>query len=120
MTDRHDIRTLEKAVHDFCMEREWDPYHNLKDLAIGVSTEAAELLELFRFKSQAEMDAMTMDPEARRAMGEELADVLIFTLRLADKAGIDMTQAFYQKLAKNAERYPVAKARGRNDKYSDL
>ena len=115
-----DLKTLGGIVHDFCTEREWDPYHNLKDLAIGVSTESAELLEIFRFKSEAQMQAMLRDPAAREHIGEELADVLFFLLRLSEKAGIDLEEAFHDKVEKNAAKYPVESARGRNLKYDEL
>ncbi len=107
------LDALSLAVRRFCEERDWDQFHGPKDLAIGLATEAAELLERFRFRS---FD----DPVKRERIEDEAADVLFFLLRLADRFNIDLVAVFERKMGKNAERYPVDKARGSNRKYSDL
>ncbi len=114
------IAVLRDRIAAFCTEREWDPFHGPRDLAIGVVTEAAELLELFRFRSEAESSALLSDPVGRRRVEDELADVLFFVLRFAERHGIDLTTASLAKLAQNAVRYPVEKARGSNRKYDEL
>jgi NTP pyrophosphatase (non-canonical NTP hydrolase) len=113
------IAALKSLVERFCTERDWDRFHGPKDLAVGVVTEAAELLELFRFRSDDEVAALLAGPERER-VEHELADVTFFVLRLAERLGIDLTTAFLRKLELNAERYPVDNARGSNRKYTEL
>ena len=114
------LELLKERVREFCEARDWDQFHNPKDLAIGVVTEAAELLEIFRFKSEGESEELMKDPETREKAAMEMADVLFMLLRLAQKYGFDLTQSLLKKLAINEERYPVEKARGRNVKYDKL
>lgn len=112
------IKELENKVKMFCEEREWDKFHNPKDLAIGISTEANELLDIFRFKTE---EQMNQDFEKMRsAVEEELADVFFFVLRFAQKNNIDLKEALNKKLDKNATKYPIEKAKGNNKKYDQL
>ncbi len=113
------IQLLQDIVKTFCEERDWDQFHNPKDLAIGVATEACELLELFRFKSEQEIQVLLKDSKFKEKLGDEVADVLFFILRLCQMNNIDLEQSFKNKLAKNAEKYPVAKAKGSNKKYNE-
>jgi len=110
------IEVLKQRVHDFCEERDWAQFHNAKDLAIAISTEASELLEIFRFLSSSEVAQLFNDPDRCRAIEAELADVLIFVLRFGERFGFDLSAAVQRKLSQNAERYPVALARGSNSK----
>ncbi len=111
------IAGLKEQVKRFCEARDWDQYHNAKDLAIGVSTEAGELLDLFRFRSLDEAQAMFRDEGERDDVEDEMSDVLFFLLRMAQMNGIDLSGAFARKMVKNEEKYPVEKARGSNKKY---
>ena len=112
------VEHLKDIVRKFCEDRDWDQFHNPKDLAIGISTEANELLDLFRFKSEEEMK--TMMKEERKEIGEELADVLYFVLRFAQINSFDLTQELVNKLEINERRYPVERSRGSNKKHSEL
>ena len=114
------IDTLKQQVADFCAARDWDQFHNLKDLALALSIEVAELLKLLRWKDEAAVETMLKDGAKRRAVEDELADVLYFVLRIAGRHGIDLSRALENKMAENEHKYPVAKARGRSDKYSGL
>lgn len=114
------IYDLQRIVQDFCEARDWDQYHGPKDLAIGVATEAAELLAHFRFLSPEQAAQRLADPAQRREIEEELADILFFTLRFAQRFKIDLAAALESKLAINNDRYPVEKSRGRNTKYTEL
>ncbi len=114
------LDSLSLAVRRFCEERDWDQFHGPKDLAVGIVTEAAELLERFRFLSDEDCLRSLDNPESRERIENEVADVLFFVLRLSDRFNIDLGAAFERKMAKNAERYPVDKARGSNRKYSEL
>jgi NTP pyrophosphatase (non-canonical NTP hydrolase) len=118
--DATTLAELKTAVARFSDERDWAVFHGAKDLAIGVVTEAAELLEVFRFQPEAAVDARMTEPDIRRRVESELADVFFFVLRLAQRYDIDLSAAFARKLALNAERYPVDKARGSNRKYTEL
>jgi NTP pyrophosphatase (non-canonical NTP hydrolase) len=104
---RSTLEDLKNWVREFCEERSWDPYHGPKDLAIGLVTEASELLELFRFVNEKESLAMLEDPEAREKIADELADSIYFVLRFAQMYGFDISQSVKAKIAKNAIKYPA-------------
>jgi NTP pyrophosphatase (non-canonical NTP hydrolase) len=114
------MAALKQRVVAFCAARDWDQFHGPKDLAIGIVTEASELLDLFRFQSEQQVAALQADPAKRARVEEELADVLFFVVRFAERCGIDLATAFDAKMAKNATKYPVEKARGSNRKYDEL
>ncbi len=114
------IQELKEQIRAFCERRDWDKYHNAKDLAIGIITESSELLEHFRFKSEAEVEEMLKSPEQKGKISEEMADVLYFLLRLAQRYDIDLSDALKRKMELNEKRYPVEKARGSSKKYTEL
>jgi NTP pyrophosphatase (non-canonical NTP hydrolase) len=101
------LNQVKKWVQDFCEERKWDPYHSPKDLAIGLVTEASELLELFRFVAEKDLPSLMTRPEMRAAVSDELADSLFFILRFAQLNGFDLSACLAQKLVKNAKKYPA-------------
>ncbi|MCX6775688.1 MAG: nucleotide pyrophosphohydrolase [Candidatus Micrarchaeota archaeon] len=111
---------LKKTVKKFCEDRDWDQYHNAKDLAIGIITESSELLEHFRFKSEKEIEEMFKDSRKKSEISEEMADVFYFLLRLAQKYDIDLGSELSKKIAHNEKKYPVEKSRGSNKKYTEL
>ena len=114
------VAQLKSWIRRFVTERDWDQYHFPKDLAIGLSIEAAEVLEHFRFRSDEETAALLDDEKFARTVGHELADVLYFVLLMCTNMGLDASQLLKEKLAISGERYPVEKARGRNLKYTEL
>lgn len=114
------IHELKEKIRNFCEARDWDQFHNPKDLAIGIITEASELLEQFRFKSDKEIAELFEDPEKRAKLSEEVADVFYFLLRLAQKYNIDLASELNKKIDLNEKRYPVEKAKGSNKKYTEL
>jgi NTP pyrophosphatase (non-canonical NTP hydrolase) len=113
------ISEMIKTIQKFCEERDWDQFHPPKDLAIGMSTEANELLDLFRFKSEAQIQEKMNSPEFKEKVSDELADVMFFVLRFAQMNKIDLGAAVNKKLAKNAAKYPVETAKGSNKKYNE-
>lgn len=113
------IKVLKDKVQSFCEERDWDQFHNPKDLAIGISTEANELLDLFRFKIEEDMMDMLNDSVKRCSIEEELADTFFFILRFAQRNNMDLAEILYEKMKKNALKYPVEKAKGSNLKYTE-
>lgn len=94
-------------VRDFCDARNWRKYHTPKELAIGMATEASELLQLFRFMNDERIAEMLHDSEQRQAIEDEVADTLLFLLRFADLNDIDLQAALSSKLKRNGERYPI-------------
>jgi NTP pyrophosphatase (non-canonical NTP hydrolase) len=114
------IAHLKEIVKRFCEERDWDQYHNAKDLSIGIITEASELLEHFRFKSNDEIAAMFKNPEKSREINEEMSDVLYFLIRLSQRYDIDLADSFGKKMEKNTRKYPIEKSKGSNKKYTEL
>lgn len=115
----NEIERLKELVKNFCEERDWDQFHNPKELAIGLSTEANELLELFRFQTEEQMQDMFGSPKMRERIEDETADVFFFLLRFAQKNGIDLEQALVRKIEKNRKKYPAELARGKNLKYTE-
>ncbi len=120
MDDSTDVRKLKDIVRKFCEDRDWDKYHNAKDLSIGIITESSELLEQFRFKSGDEIEQLFNNPQKRENISEEMADVFYFLLRLAQRYNIDLSAALDRKMAKNDIKYPIEKSRGSNKKYTEL
>ena len=119
MTDeKTTIADLKKEIMEFCDERDWDQFHNQKDLAIGIVTEASELLERFRFKTPEQIEELMSGP-SREEVADELSDTLYFIIRFAQMNDIDLSDSLSRKLAKNAEKYPVSKVRGCNKKYDE-
>ena len=103
--------TIAKLIK-FRDERDWEQFHNSKDLALAISIEANELLEIFLWKGSEEFN---MDK-----LKDELADILSFSLLLAHKHNLDINEIITEKINKNAEKYPVSKAKGTAKKYTDL
>ena len=112
------IQTLKEKVQAFCEQRDWDQFHNPKELAIGISTEANELLQIFRFKSEEDMKNV-MSSDKRIEVEEELADVLYFVLRFAQMNNVDLSSAVSNKIEKNDKKYPAEKVKGCNKKYNE-
>src|SRR5574341_1219166 len=108
---------LVRAVLAFRDERDWKQFHNPKDLAISIMLEAAELLEHFQWKTPDEVESFLAAAENRRRLGEEMADVLILLVSLADAVGLDLLAAARAKLRENAVKYPVERAKGSAKKY---
>jgi len=112
------LEALRVAIQSFASDRDWNQFHSPKNLAIALNVEAAELLERFQWMSDAESTAL--DAELQAKVREEAADVLLYLIRLADKLGIDLLAAASEKIALNAKKYPVEKARGSSKKYTEL
>jgi NTP pyrophosphatase (non-canonical NTP hydrolase) len=112
------IEELKDKVKDFCEARDWDQFHNPKDLSIMISTEASELLQIFRYKDDKQMKEI-MNGAKRQEVEEEVADVLFGLLIFAQKNNIDLATSLYKKIEKNEKRYPIEKAKGCNKKYNE-
>jgi NTP pyrophosphatase (non-canonical NTP hydrolase) len=120
MDNKTTFGQLKVVVRKFCEERDWDQYHGPKDLAIGIVTEAAELLDHFRFKTDVEARKYLANPKKRLEVEDEVADTLFMLLRFAQMYDIDLTKALKRKIALNHKKYPIHKSKGSNKKYTDL
>lgn len=107
-----ELQLLTEKILAFRNERDWEQFHNAKDLALALNVEAGELLELFLWKAPEQADA--------EKVKEELADVLVYAFLLAEKYQLDVKQIILDKLDKNNEKYPVEKAKGNAKKYNEL
>lgn len=112
------LRELRDALRTFAAERDWDQFHSPRNLATALAVEAAELLEPFQWLDEAQ--ARDLAPSIRAAVEEEMADVLLYLVRLADKLDVDLAGAAHSKILRNAEKYPVERARGSSRKYDEL
>lgn len=120
MNSASKYEALKASMIKFRDEREWRQFHTVQGLITSVSIEAAELLELTQWKTSAQIDAKTKDPDYLQAIKEEAADVFLYIMFLADTLGFDLLDAAQDKMIKNNEKYPVEKARGTATKYSRL
>jgi dCTP diphosphatase len=112
------LEELRSALQQFALERDWDQFHSPKNLAIALGVEAAELLEHFQWAPETDSKVLTTDQHAK--VREEIADVLLYLIRLADKLNVDLLAAATDKIQVNAAKYPVDKARGSSKKYTEL
>jgi NTP pyrophosphatase (non-canonical NTP hydrolase) len=113
-----EIQSIQASLRSFADERDWGQFHSPKNLASALSVEAAELLEHFQWLT--EEQSRTLPEERRDAVAQEIADVLLYLLQLADKLGIDPLDAARNKMKLNATKYPVDRAKGNMKKYSEL
>ena len=110
------VEELRERLRAFAAERDWERYHSPKNLAMALSVEVAELMEHLQWLTEEESRALS--PETRAAVAEEVGDVLLYLLRLADQLHIDPLEAAQRKMELNALKYPAELARGRADKYT--
>ena len=113
-----ELEALREQLRNFARERDWEQFHSPKNLAMALAVESAELLELFQWLTEAQ--SASLDTATRARADEEIADVLLYLVRLADRLGIDPLAAAERKLAANARKYPADKARGNARKYDEL
>jgi len=113
-----DIEELQKKVIEFRDARDWGQYHNPKDLAISLSLEASELLEIFQWKDAQEVEGIKSDSEGRKRVKEELGDILIYAPNMCHEFGFDPSEVILEKLDINEKKYPVEKTKGSAKKYT--
>ena len=106
--------SIEK-VKKFCKERDWEKFHNLKDLSLALSIESAELNEIFLWRSESSLSKAEL-----KHVDEELADILMYAILIAEKRGVSIPEIINRKLKKNGKKYPVNKSRGKYKKYTEL
>jgi len=111
------LADLQQRLLQFAKDRDWEQFHAPKNLAMALAVEAAELMEHFQWLSEAQSESL--DEDKRREVGYELADVFIFSLRLAERLGVDLPQLVEEKIRINAKKYPADKVRGSAKKYTE-
>ena len=114
------ISQLKEMVQKFVDDREWSKYHTPKDLALSISIEAAELLEIFQWSGEMGAGKALDTPEKFTHLEEEMADVIVYCLSLASATGIDVSRAIGRKMIKNEQKYPAELVRGNYRKYTEL
>jgi NTP pyrophosphatase (non-canonical NTP hydrolase) len=115
-----DVTALAERLRAFARERSWEQFHSPKNLAMALTGEVGELVEIFQWMTEAESTGAGADPRTRSRVREELADVLLYLVRLADVLQVDLNSAVIDKLAVNAARYPVDRSHGSSAKYTEL
>lgn len=114
------LAELKRRVLAFAQERDWEQFHSPKNLSMALAAEAAELMEHFLWSTPEASREIAAEPAKRQKIAEELADVVIYSLEFANMTGLDVAAIIEAKMAANARKYPVEKARGRSDKYTEL
>ncbi len=114
------LADLKARILAFAKERDWEQFHAPKNLSMALAAEAAELMEHFLWVDPTASRARAAEPGRRKDIEDELADVVIYALEFANMTGIDLAQAIEAKMDANARKYPVEKAKGRADKYTEL
>ena len=113
-----DISNIQKRLDDFARQRNWDQFHSLKNLSMALAAEAAELLEIFQWLTEEQSREIINNEKEMSLIKEEIADVAIYLVRLADKLGVDIEKAVLDKIALNERKYPVKLAKDNATKYN--
>lgn len=108
---------LRTALRNFATERDWDQFHSPKNLSMALTVEAAELLECFQWLTEAQSGEL--DEKQLASVQDEIADIQLYLIRLADKLDIDIDSACWIKISKNEKKYPIEKVKGSSKKYTD-
>ena len=115
-----DVQALATALAAFARERDWEQFHSPKNLLLALTGEVGELAEVFQWMSDKESKVAAANPQTAQAVRDELADVLLYLVRLADVLGVDLNKAAQDKLRTNAAKYPADKAKGTSKKYTEM
>lgn len=114
-----DVTRLCAAQDKFAKDRDWEQFHSPKNLVMALTGEVGELSEIFQWMTEADSRSAGANPDTSQAIKDELADVLLYLVRLSSTLGVDLNEAVSQKLVKNAQKYPAEKVKGKSKKYSD-
>ena len=117
MPNQSDLLLLRDKLRAFAEARDWDQFHSPKNLSMALMVEVAELMEHFQWLTEAQ--SFDLAAENKNAVSEELADILLYLIRLSDKLGVDLLEAAQNKLEKNAVKYPAEQVRGSPKKYTE-
>jgi dCTP diphosphatase len=114
------VAELKARILAFVRERDWEQFHSPKNLSMALAAEAGELMEHFLWATAEQSQAVASDPVKRGKIADELADVVIYAIEFANITGLDLSASIEAKMVANAKKYPVEKAKGRADKYTEL
>jgi NTP pyrophosphatase (non-canonical NTP hydrolase) len=114
------VSELKNHILAFVRERDWEQFHSPKNLSMALAAEAGELMEHFLWATPEQSRAVASDPAKRGKIADELADVVIYAIEFANATGLDVSASIQAKMLANAKKYPVEKAKGRSDKYTEL
>ena len=115
-----DEKKIQKKLLDFAKKRDWEKYHNLKNLAISISIESSELLEIFQWIEDKNINEHLRDKTFRKRISEEVADVLLYLLRFSQIANLNLEKLCLDKIKINEKKYPINLSKGKSTKYTDL
>ena len=115
-----DLSALGKLIEDFSIERDWTQFHSIRNLILAIVGEVGELAEIVQWIPDTHIETFLSNPENFQRLQDELADVLIYVMRLASISGIDIEEALVSKLDENEKKYPVEKSKGSSAKYNQL
>tara|TARA_B100000965_G_C19366626_1_gene658388 strand:+ start:75 stop:422 length:348 start_codon:yes stop_codon:yes gene_type:complete len=113
------IEEIQKRLDKFAKDRDWDQFHSPKNLSMALSVEVAELVEIFQWSNSGGLNEIE-NPETRKKIEEEVADIFIYLLKISAKLNLDLPQIINDKIDKNEKKYPVEKSKGKSDKYDKL
>lgn len=113
------LSKINEELIKFSDERDWDQFHSIKNLSMALTKESSELLEIFQWMKEEDSNRVAFNSELKMRVGEELADIFVYLLRIASKSEINLEDAVLDKIKKNAEKYPVSKVKGSSKKYNE-
>ncbi len=119
MTDIINVDDIKKTLQEFAEKRDWDKFHNPKNLSMALACEAGELLEIFQWMSEPDATQCCNDLSIKEKTSHELADIMLYLFRIASLMGINITEALYNKISINNEKYPVELVKGSSKKYNE-
>ena len=114
-----DLKKIKQKLRDFAEERDWEKFHDPKNLSMALSVEVAELVEIFQWSKSGGLDEIN-DPETRKQIEKEIADIFNYLIKLVDILGMDLEEASLKKIKENAKKYPALKVKGRAIKHTEL
>jgi len=114
MAEKYSYSELAQRIDKFCKDRDWEKFHNPKNLSMALAVEASELMEIFQWLTHAESVKTSLSPEQLQAVKEETADVVIYAIRMSQMTGFDLLEAIGEKIPKNEIKYPVDKIKGKS------
>ena len=115
-----DVKYIQNKLSDFAKKRDWEKFHNLKNLAISINIESSELLEIFQWDDNQKVDEKLKKKQFKERISEEVADVLLYLLRFSQIANLDLEKICLKKIKKNAKKYPIKLSKGKSTKYTSF
>ena len=114
-----DIEKIQNKLREFSNDRDWEQFHSPHNLSMALSVEAAELVEIFQWSQSGGMDEIA-NQKTRKEIEKEIADIFIYTLKIADLLNMDLEKAALEKIEENAKKYPIEASKGKAIKYDQL